>query len=614
MACHVNNKKQENNSKMRKIVLVGNPNVGKSVFFNALTGIYVDVSNYPGTTLDISQARLGNDLIIDTPGIYGVSSFNEEEKVARDIILNADIVINVVDAVHLERDLFLTQQIIDMGIPVVVALNMVDEAQRQGIAIDIDKLSELLGVTVVPTVATRKQGLKQLKQAVANARQGNSLPILAEMWSLPLKKIGNQAEALLILEGDPYVAARHRIKMKSRQEEIYLARRKHVDAIVAAVVKETNNGISWSARLGHWMMQPLTGIPILLLILWALYQFVGVFIAQTIVELTENGLMEGYYQPFITNLVSTWVAPDSILGILLIGEFGVLTMAVTYVLGLLLPLVAGFYLSLAILEDSGLLPRIAVLVDRALMHLGLNGRGIIPIILGFGCVTAATITTRLLTSNRERRIATFLLAMCIPCSAQLAFIASMLAPLGASYAALYLILVATILIVTGTALNRLLPGKATDLLIDLPPIRWPQPLNVLKKTVTRTTSFIYEAAPLFALGALCIGFLQVSGLLVTLQDVLAPLTVNWLQLPKETATAFIMGFIRRDFGAAGLYALPLTAPQSLVALLTITIFVPCIASVLVIFKERGWREGIIIWPAILFLAFFIGGIVSNIII
>ncbi|OIQ60407.1 ferrous iron transport protein B [Moorella thermoacetica] len=614
MACHDLNHDLNIPAGVRKIVLAGNPNVGKSVFFNAFTGLYVDVSNFPGTTLEISHARVGSDFILDTPGVYGVSSFNDEEKVARDVILGADIVINVVNAVHLERDLFLTQQIIDMGIPMIVALNMVDEATRQGITIDIKELERLLGVPVIPTVAVKGQGLKEVKQAVAHAQRGNSLPELEEMLPLLQQKTHSQAEALLILEGDPYVAARHHVKPIDRQEEIYLARRRRVDAIVAAVVKETSTGASWGTRLSRWMMQPLTGIPILVATLWLLYEFIGVFIAQTVVGITEDGLMKGYYEPFIRNLISPWLPPTSVPGALLIGEFGILTMTVTYVLGLLLPLVLGFYLGLSTLEDSGYLPRIAVLVDRVLMRLGLNGRGIIPIILGFGCVTAATITTRLLGSIRERRIATFLLAMAIPCSAQLAVITSMLVRLGHGYTILYVILIGSILVLTGTALNWLLPGQPSDLFIDLPPLRWPQPVNILKKTATRASSFIQEAAPLFAGGALLIGILQVTGLLAALQNLLAPVTVNWLQLPKEAATAFIMGFVRRDFGAAGLYSLPLTPAQSLVALTTITIFVPCIASALVIFKERGWREGVIIWPTILLLAFFIGGVISHILI
>lgn len=598
---------------VRKIVLVGNPNVGKSVFFNALTGLYADVSNFPGTTLEIHHGRVGQDFIIDTPGIYGVSSFNEEEKVARDIILAADVIINVVDAVHLDRDLFLTQQLIDMGFPVVVALNMIDEAAREGIKVDDKKLAVLLGVPVIPTVAVKKQGLDELKQAVAYARRGNGLPELEEMLAPILPKVHSRAEALLVLEGDPWVAARHRLKPMDRWEEIYLLRRRRVDEILAAVVKGDMTQASFKTHLGRWMIQPWSGVPILLLTLYALYQFIGVFIAQTVVGITEEQIMQAYYEPFIRGLLEP-VLGASPLRTILIGEFGLLTMTVTYILGLLLPLVVGFYLSLSFLEDSGYLPRIAVLVDRILMNLGMNGRGVIPIILGTGCVTAATITTRLLATPRERFIATFLLAMTIPCSAQLAVITSMLAPLGPRYVISYVVIILSILVVTGTLLNRMLPGQPSDLFIDLPPLRWPQLENVLRKTYSKTSMFIREATPLFVGGALLIGVLQVTGWLEKIQNLLVPLTVGWLQLPREAATAFIMGFIRRDFGTAGLYSLALSPQQTLVALVTITIFVPCIASALVIFKERGARQAIIIWPTILILAFLIGGIISQILI
>ncbi|MEW8959609.1 MAG: FeoB small GTPase domain-containing protein, partial [Moorella sp. (in: firmicutes)] len=317
MACHDLNQQLNIPPDVRKIVLAGNPNVGKSVFFNAFTGLYVDVSNFPGTTLEISHARVGNDVVLDTPGVYGVSSFNEEEKVARDVIMEADVVINVVDAVHLERDLFLTQQIIDMGIPMVLALNMIDEAMRQGIKIDVKKMEELLGVPVIPTVAIKNVGLEEVKKAVARARIGNALPELQEMLPLVEKKTRTRAEALLILEGDPFIAARCRMKPLDRQEEIYLARRRRVDAIVAAVVQENPSGASWKTSLSRWMMHPLTGIPLLILILGILYEFIGVFVAQTVVSITEEGIMQGYYEPFIRTLIGSIIPASSIPGTLL---------------------------------------------------------------------------------------------------------------------------------------------------------------------------------------------------------------------------------------------------------------------------------------------------------
>lgn len=598
----------------KKIVLVGNPNVGKSVFFNALTGLYVDVSNYPGTTLEISHGTFGKDVVIDTPGVYGVSSFNDEETVARDVIMGADIVVNVVDAVHLERDLFLTLQVIDMGIPTIVALNMIDEAEKNGVEIDVDLLSDLLGVPVIPTVAVEKKGVEELIQNLYSAREGKIHHELHKHLHLLLDRVGNQAEALLILESDPHVAERHGLKPGDLREEIYLKRRDRVNDIVKHVMKETSEGTRVSVKLGRMMLHPLTGIPLLLVALYFMYEIIGVLIATNIVAITEGVIMQGYYEPFMKSLVGAYIPLQSIVGKLLVGEFGLLTMTVTYILGLLLPLVVGFYIVLSAMEDSGYLPRIATLVDRLMSFIGLNGRAIIPLILGFGCVTMATITTRLLGSDRERRIATFLLALAIPCSAQLAVIAGLLAPLGPKYMLIFLAILFAVLSISGTLLNKLLPGESTSLLIDLPPLRMPRLENVLKKTFTKSFMFLKEATPLFALGALIIGLLDVSGLLVAAQNLAAPLTIGWLKLPKETANAFIMGFVRRDFGAAGLYSLKLTAEQTIVALTTITLFVPCIASVMVIFKERGAKEGIIMWMSILALAFFIGGIVAHILI
>ncbi|MGB9802455.1 ferrous iron transport protein B [Desulfofundulus sp.] len=595
----------------RRIVLAGNPNTGKSVFFNHFTGIYVEVSNYPGTTLDISWGRYGSDVVIDTPGVYGISSFNDEERIARDIILSADLVLNVISAVHLERDLFLTQQIIDTGVPVIIALNMMDDATRMGIEVDVERLSQLLGVPVIPTIAVKKKGFDRLKAELLTARPGHVTPGLEEDLNQLLNLVGSRGEALLILEGDPVIAARHGCEPGTRREEIYRRRRERVNEICRQVVREINRGASVATILGRWMIKPLTGIPILCLALWLMYRVIGVFIAGTVVGITEKMVMQGIYEPAVRQFIGHFIPQSSIPGTILIGDFGLLTMTVTYLLGLLLPLVVGFYFFLSLFEDSGYLPRIATLVDRLLNSIGLNGRGVIPIILGFGCVTMATITTRLLSSDRERKIAIFLLGLTIPCSAQLGVIAGMLATLGPQYIALYVLVIFSVLVMAGTLLSTLLPGKSADLFIDLPPLRLPRLDNVLKKTGTRSYHFLKEAAPLFALGALIISTFQVTGILEFLQNLLAPVTTGWLDLPREAATAFIMGIVRRDFGAAGLTGLALNPLQTIVALITITLFVPCIASIMVIFKERTKKEALFIWGSSWVAAFLVGGLVAQ---
>jgi len=349
-----------------------------------------------------------------------------------------------------------------------------------------------------------------------------------------------------------------------------------------------------------------------------MYQAIGVFVAQTVVGVTEEVIMGEYYYNFIINATSKFLNDSNLVGQLLIGEFGLLTMVPVYILGLLLPLVVGFYFFLSLMEDSGYLPRIAALVDRVLTFLGLNGRAVIPMILGFGCVTMATITTRLLGSKREKFIATMLLGLAIPCSAQLGVIIGMIAPLGFKAFMIYTLTIFAVFVITGTVLNKIMPGESSDLLIDLPPLRLPRLMNVLRKTYTKSVMFLKEASPLFVLGGLLITILQYTGLLDGIATALAPFTEGVLKLHPKVAQAFIMGIVRRDFGAAGLNDLAtqglLNTGQVIVSLVAITLFVPCIAAILVVFKERSPFESALIWFGSFFISFLTAAILAQFII
>jgi ferrous iron transport protein B len=596
------------------LALVGNPNVGKSLIFNYLSGLYVDVSNYPGTTVEVSRGQYHTYDIFDTPGVYGISSFSDEEAVTRDCVLEADIILNVVDSVHLERDLFLTQQLIDMGKKVAVLLNFSDELDRQGIEIDTKLLSSYLGVPVLQTSAVTKLGFDRIEAVVAQARKGEQDPSLHGRLHTMLTRTGSEAEAVLVLEGDEVVAQRHGIPPGTEREALYIERRNRVNLIINAVLSEKESRARFAKLLGRWSVDPWTGVPILAGVLYLIYLFVGTLVAQDLVEFLEVKLGNELWEPWVRAVVSTVVPAGSWLSTILVGEFGVLTMTITYLLFLLLPLVTAFYLSLALMEDSGYLPRLATMVDRSLHGVGLNGRAVIPLILGFGCVTMATITTRLLETNREKRIATSILQFAVPCSAQLAVVAALLTGAGFTAMMIYTATIFGVFVAVGTILHRFLPGETSPLLIDLPPMRMPRLDNVIRKTAFRSYYFMKEATPWFFAGALAVGVLQVTGLLAVWQDVLAPFTTGWLQLPREAANAFVMGMVRRDFGAAGLYDLPLTADQIVVALVTITLFVPCIASLMVMLKERGTKETTIVWLATWVGAFFVGGLLSQILI
>ncbi|MEX2115956.1 MAG: ferrous iron transport protein B [Bacteroidota bacterium] len=595
-----------------QVALVGNPNVGKSLFFNYLSGLYVDVSNYPGTTVEIARGRFQDIDIYDTPGVYGISSFTAEENVTRDMVLKADVILNIVDAVHLERDLFLTQQLIDMGKRVSVILNFMDEVEKQGLELDIRLLSHYLGVPIFTTTAITRKGFDRIPEAIHEARRGQQDREQHSRLHTMLAIAGSEAEALLILEGDEDIAQRHGVAPGSEREAMYVERRNRVNLIINAAVSEGQIRKRLSTLLGRLAVNPWTGVPMLFGALYLIYLFVGSLIAQDLVEYLETNLGNGLWEPWVRDLVARFVDPNSWLGTILIGEFGVLTMTVTYLLFLLLPLVIAFYLSLAIMEDSGYLPRLAALVDRSLNSIGLNGSAVIPLILGFGCVTMATITTRLLGSEREKRIANAILQFAIPCSAQLAVIAAMLAGAGFRAMLIFSATILTVFVAIGTILHRTLPGKTSPLLIDLPPMRIPRLDNVIRKTAFRAYFFMKEATPWFFAGALAVGIMQVTGLLNIWQSVLSPFTVSWLQLPKEAATAFVMGMVRRDFGAAGLYDLSLSPDQIVVALVTITLFVPCIASLMVMLKERGTKEAMIVWFGTWVGAFLVGGTLSQI--
>lgn len=588
---------------IQKIVLAGNPNVGKSLFFNAYTGLYVNVSNFPGTTIDVPKGTMDEQtLLMDTPGVYGFSGMSEEELVAENAILGADIIINVVSAISLERDLFLTQQIIDYGKRLVVAVNQMDEAKARHLEVDLYALEKMLGVPVIPTVAVMNEGFDALKAALPSARKGNPTPDAPP------------SEEMKSLEAN----MGHRM-------QIYGLRRQYVNALAKRVVKDTSRPGSTtqllSQRIGQALLNPFVAFVGMMIVLYALYQVVGIWVAGDLVGLTEGKFMLGQNAgawpgliPIMQGLIAKVCPTNSFLYTVLGGEFGVLTMSVQYIFGVLFPLVFGFYVYISILEDCGYLPRVAVISDGLLNRIGLNGRAVIPLILGLGCVTMATVSTRVLTSNRERTIASTILAITIPCSAQLGVLIALMAKAGGVNAwAVYCAVLFSVLIVLGTFLNKLLPGRSSSLILDLPPMRLPNIKNIARKTWVRTVVFLKEAAPLFILGSLLVAVLQATHLLALIQSSLGPIIHATLKLPYETAQVFVMGLVRRDFGAAGLYFMAdrLTPAQLLTCLMVITLFVPCFASATVIWKERGMKEGLTVLAGSWFLAFGIGALLAN---
>jgi ferrous iron transport protein B len=613
----------------RRLLIMGNPNVGKSVIFNRLTGRYVTVSNYPGTTVEISRGktRIGDESyeVVDTPGMYSLLPLSEEERAGRSILLNepADALLHVADAKNLDRMLPFTLQLIEAGFPVILVVNMLDEADKYGVRIDFERLSQKLGVPVIGVVALKGSGFDDLRQAIRHYRSPDapaSLRYEADVERAVSNLSGSltggtcltlRASALLMLQNDDEITERERRANANSSLDLTALTRKErsalgeaIDAAIALKRKDAArelldgiadwpqpNGGSFGERLSRFCMSPVTGLPILALVVWfGLYQFVGVFGGGTLVGLLEENLFGEHLNPWMTAFVQKAI-PWPWLSSLFVGEYGMWTLGVTYAVALILPIVGTFFLAFSTLEDSGYLPRLAMLIDRVFKKIGLTGKAVIPIALGFGCDTMATLVTRILETRRERIIATFLLSLAIPCSAQLGVMAAMLAGHSLAFGLWAGIMVGVFLII-GYLSSRLLPGESARFAMELPPLRFPNLSNVAAKTISRMQWYFLEVFPLFLFASVMIWVGQLTGLFNLALRLLTP-AVRLMGLPDKTAEAFLFGFFRRDYGAAGLYRLQesggLGGNHLLVSVVVLTLFLPCVAQFLIIKKERGLK-------------------------
>jgi ferrous iron transport protein B len=386
--------------------------------------------------------------------------------------------------------------------------------------------------------------------------------------------------------------------------------------LVDLVLRQTDIGIQGTgAWLGHLSIQPIWGLVILALVLYILYWFVGIFGAGTLVDLLETNVFGEIINPRITEAINRLI-PVPVVADFFVGEYGLWTMGVTYALALILPIVTAFFLAFGIMEDSGYLPRLAVLTNRLFRIMGLNGKAILPMVLGLGCVTMATLTTRIMENKRDRLLVIMLLALAIPCSAQLGIVMGMLASVSLSATMIWLVVMGLVMLMVGWLAAKVLPGDRTPLLLELPPLRRPIISNVLTKTLARLEWYLKEVVPLFLLGTAIMFGMKITGLLDLLIQSGEPLVSGWLGLPADASAAFLLGFLRRDFGATGLFLMEaqglLSPIQVLVSMITITLFIPCVASVFMIGKSRGWRTSLAITAIVFPLAFLVGGFVRQI--
>jgi len=636
---------------IKRVALVGNPNVGKSVLFNALTGAYVTVSNYPGTSVEGARGNAVLDgkewQVIDTPGMYSIHTITEEERVAREILLNEspDVVVHVLDARNLERMLAMTIQLIEAGLPVVLVVNIMDEAERMGLKIDLAELQKRLGIPVIGAATARKRGIDQIRSAISTYVKGpisdrftysDSLETdIAEVAHLMNGKyvLSRKCLALLLLQQDDeinavckeqdcagfekLVAKVKEIGFRRRESfnlDLSLERRSMVSGLLAGVfVAPEKRVVTLAERISTLTVRPLTGVPLLLIVLYfGLYKFVGEFGAGTVVDVLEKQFLVEIFNPWITDLVNR-IVPWEIIQELIVGEYGIITLGIRYAVGIILPIVATFFVFFSFLEDTGYFPRLALLVDRVFKYIGLTGRAVIPMVLGFGCDTMATMVTRTLETTRERIIATLLLALAIPCSAQLGVIIGLLSQSPGALM-VWSICMLLLFLVVGFLAARIMPGDAPMFYMELPPMRMPQLGNVVTKTYTRIQWYFIEILPLFILASVLLWLGKVTGFFEKMINAMTPAMAS-IGLPKETAVAFIFGFFRRDYGAAGLYDLQtkglMDARQLTVAAVTLTLFIPCVAQFLVMKNERGWKVAGIIGVGVSLIAYGSGYLLNQ---
>ncbi|MGB2798942.1 MAG: ferrous iron transporter B [Dehalococcoidia bacterium] len=544
-----------------KILLMGNPNVGKSVVFSRITGVRVIASNYPGTTVGFSKGSMklaGEEVeVIDVPGSYSLEPTSKAEEVALEMLKDGDLVINIIDATNLERNLYLALELLEREIPMIIALNIWDDTKHRGITIDVEKLEQLLGVPVVPTVAVTGEGIKELVNRIPEA---TSPP-------MPVRT----------------------------HDERWVA----IGSIIAEVQNITHRHHTWLERLGDASAKPLTGLPIAALVLGISFLAIR-FIGEGLIGYVFEPLFERLWAPLMMKLSvllgSGGFWHDILVGKLFDGEIdlfqsmGVLTTGLYIPIGAVLPYVFSFYLVLGFLEDFGYLPRLAVLLDNLMHRIGLHGYAIIPSLLGLGCNVPAIMATRILESRRERFIAATLISIGIPCAAAHAMIFGLVGAQGVQYVAMVYGTLFVVWIILGFILNRTIKGFSPELLIEIPPYRLPSWRALLQKLWMRMYGFLREALPIILVAIFVIGILYTIGVFDFIANLTAPVVSGIFGLPKEGVVAIVIGFLRKDVAIGMLAPLALSAGQLVVGCVVLTMFFPCIAAFVVFARELGVKR------------------------
>jgi len=568
---------------LKKIYLIGNPNVGKSVVFSRLTGVQVISSNYPGTTVEIAKGylRLDNDKVevVDLPGTYSLEPSSAAEEVAvsllKELPKDEIAVINILDSTNLERNLLLTLQLIEEGFPVIICMNMCDDAGHRGIHIDIGRLEELLNAPVISTCAVTGAGVKLLIQRIKEAKPSLRIKLTHEDRWLEIGRIVEQSQRL-----------------------------EHRHHNLRELLEDAS-------------VRPVTGLIMATGIIYFAFKFVR-FIGEGIINKITDPIFLNFYQPILENLTFHWQEKGFwfhlLIGDLINGKIdfkqslGVLTTAPYIELGMVLPYVVSFYFILSLLEDIGYLPRLAILLDNILHRLGLHGYAVIPVLLGFGCNVPGILSTRVLESKRERFIAATIISIGVPCIPLQAMIFGLLGKFGGFYVSGVYLVLFSLIIILGIILNRTLSGYSPEFLLEIPPYRFPPLLMLWKKLYFRIKGFLIEAMPVVLLGVLFINILLYFKLFDFVTGIFAPLIHGLFGLPKEAVVALSIGFLRKDVAVGMLMPLNLTANQLFIAATLLAISFPCVATFVVLTKELGFKGLVKATSIMVFISIIVGSL------
>ncbi|MCD6098675.1 ferrous iron transporter B [bacterium] len=570
---------------MKKILLIGNPNVGKSVIFSRLTGVHVIASNYPGTTVEFTKGymRIKGEKaeVIDVPGAYTLEPSSKAEQVAVDMLDSAaeedgNIFVNIVDATNLERNLGLTLQLIKRRVPLIVCLNFWDETKHTGVHIDAEKLEKILAVPVVPTCGITGEGIKSLVSRMSEAKVSTFQYEDEERWS-------------------------------------------EIGKIVDTVQKLTHRHHTLLERLGDASIHPITGIPIAIIVLFLAFKVVRL-IGESLIGYILEPLFENLWAPLMLKLSallgSSGFIHDVLIGKLIDGKIafvesmGVLTTGLFVPFAMVLPYIVAFYLVLSFLEDSGYLPRLGVLLDTLMHKFGIHGLAIIPMLLGIGCNVPGALATRVLETKRERFIAATLMAIAVPCMAQIAMVFGLVGQYGANGLGIVFGTLFIVWIILGLLLNLVLKGESPEIFAEIPPYRLPYFPALVKKLWMRTFGFLKDAVPYVLLGVLIVNILYALRIIEFIGRLAAPVVTGILGLPEEAVGALIIGFLRKDVAVGMLVPLGLTMHQMIVASVVLTMYFPCIATFVILVKELGVRDMIKSATIMIISALTVGGILN----